>query len=287
MEEENQEKQKKDGIIKKTGNELKKGAKKQAKKAVQKVVKKIIMAILPYLLKAIAFTIIVIIITISIKNFIDKLTGDASKDANAFAVKYTASSTGGVSSNTGSGSTGSPSNSGETASQESSLNNIVVDFNNITENGAYKLTYEFRDKDGNLYSEEQAITNIKEDLLKVNEKLDITQFSNSELKIIGALMYNGLMVESYDEKELKALVIFLKADIASQSFNLRNRENTDIDIESLRQSDEIYGTLELHKTTIETDESGNIKYKPIKLQYIPYGDEVTRRNFLLYGCTKR
>lgn len=268
MDEEKQQ----DGIMKKTGDALKKGAKKQAKNFTKKIIKKVIMAVATFVLKIVLPIIIAIVLITSIANFLEELFSDKSKQANAFAVKYSSSSS---------------NNSSGTGEEESSLNSIIVDINNTTENGAYKLTYEFKDENGNLYTEEQAITNIKSDLLKENEDLDLTKFSNSELKIIGALMYNGLMVEDCNEEKLKALVVFLKADIASQSFDLRNGEDTDIDIETLRDNDEVYGTLELHKTTIETDQYGNISYKETKLEYIPYGDETTRRNFLLYGCTKR
>jgi len=276
MDEEKQQ----DGIMKKTGDALKKGAKKQAKNFAKKIIKKVIMAVATFILKIVIPIILAIVIITSIANFLEKIFSDSSKEANAFAVKYSSSSSGGGSNN--SGGTGS---SGEDE-EESSLNSIIVDINSTTENGAYKLTYEFKDENGNPYSDDQALSNIKNDLLEENENLDLTKFSNSELKIIGALMYNGLMVEDCNEEELKALVIFLKADIASQSFDLRNGEDTDIDIETLRDNDEVYGTLELHKTTIETDENGNISYKEIKLEYVPYGDETTRRNFLLYGCTK-
>lgn len=262
-----------DGMIKKTGDALKKGAKKQAKNFAKKIIKKVVMVVATFVLKVVIPIILAIIIITSIANFLEELFSDKSKEANAFAVKYSSSS-----SNNSNG-------TGE-EEEESSLNSIIVDINNTTENGAYKLTYEFKDENGNLYSEEQAITNIKNDLLEENEDLDLTQFSDSELKIIGALMYNGLMVEDCNEEELKALAMFIKADIASQSFDLRSGEDTDIDIETLRDNDEVYGTLELHKTTIETDENGNIAYKEIKLEYVPYGDETTRRNFLLYGCTK-
>ena len=260
-----------DGMIKKTGDTLKKGAKKQAKKVAQKIIKKVIAAIAPYLLKVIAIALVAAVIATTFATILDLIKGNASKEANAFAVKYSSSSSSGT---------------GED-SEESSLNSIIVDVNNTTEDGAYKLTYEFKDEEGNLYTETEALENIKRDLIEEKESLDLNKFSDSELKIIGALMYNGLTVEDYNEEQLKALVIFLKADIAAQSFDLRSGEDTDIDIETLRENDEVYGTLELHKTTIETDEQGNISYKEIKLEYVPYGDETTQRNFLLYGCTKR
>lgn len=289
------------GLIQKTGDALKKGAKKQAKNLTKKIIKKVIMVITGFLLKIIAPIIIAVVIITAIADFIDGILGDETKKANAFAVKYTSGSISGGSSsgggNSGGGTTvgstsgGGNSNSAGEVTEESSLGSIVVNIDNVLENGAYKLTYEFRDENGNLYTEEQedqVISNIKNDLLEENENLDLSKFSNSELKIIGALMYNGLPVDSYNEEELKALVIFLKADIASQSFDLRSGENTEVNIDELRKNDEVYGTIEIHKTTIETDANGNIvDDKEIKLKYVPYGDKITRRNFLLYGCTKR
>lgn len=271
MDEENQN----DGIIKKAGDALKKGAKDQAKKSMQKVFKKMIVAIAPILLKFVAIVLVVAILFTAISDFLDEIKGKRSKEANGFAVHYAGVST--------------------EEDDEDVLNRIIVDTNNVTEDGAYKLTYEFRDKNGNLYSEQEAIENIKKDLNSKNKDLNITQFTDAEIKIIGTLMYNGLQVNKYNEDELKALALFVKADIASQSFDLRPSTDADIDIDTLRENDEVYGTLELHKTAVEFDqdnkvkydENGNIVYKSIKLEYIPYGDEGTRWNILLYGCTKR
>ena len=249
-----------DGMIKKTGDALKKGAKKQAKNLAKKIIKKVIMAIGAFVLKIILPIIIAIIILTAIAEFFENLFSDESKNANAFAVKYTSSSF------VGSGGTAI---SGEAGSEEegSSLASIIVDINNATENGAYILTYEFKDENGNIYSDDQALTNIKNDLSEKNENLDLTQFSDSELKIIGALMYNGLMVEDSDEAELKALALFVKADIASKNLDLRKSEDTNIDALG---EDEVYGTIRINKTRIEKDDNDNVKYSTEKLQFVSY-----------------
>lgn len=253
MDEEKQQ----DGMMKKTGDALKKGAKKQAKNLAKKILKKVIMMVLTFVLKAVLPIIIAIIILTTIANFLDELFSGKSKEANAFAVKYS------------NGSSVGSSSSGIT--EKTSLYTVVVDTGKVTENGAYELTYEFRDDNENLYSEEQAITNIKSDLLKENENLDINKFSEAELKAIGVLMYNGLKVKDCDEEELKAFAMFLKADIASQSFDLRTGNDTDIDIKDLKNNDYVYGTIQINKTKIEKDSNGNVAYSdPEKLKYVSY-----------------
>lgn len=245
-----EEEQKNNGLLKQTGNALKEGAKKQAKQATKKIIKKVIMAILPYLIKIIA--IVVCIVTIfSLFSWLLNLKASAeAKNADAFAVKYVNGS----------------SASGDVA--EKSLGNIIIDVNNRDETtGAYILNYEFYDENGNLYTETDAIAKIKNDIIKENETLSIGNFSDSELKIIGALMYNGLKVNRYNENELKALVIFTKADIASNNFDLRERDKigTEVKIEDLQNNDFVYGTLQIHRTKAYSGSDNNQK-----LQFISY-----------------
>lgn len=239
------------GLMKKAGDSLKQGAKKLAKEGAKQVFKKVITAILPILLKVLIPVIIVVVIITGIVDLIHKITSLNSKEANAFAVYYTGESTG-----------------TETEGEEENIpdNRIIVDFNNVTDDGAYILTYEFKDEEGNIIEENDAIENIKKDLVAENKDLNVKLFSDSELKVIGVLMYNGLSVEDYNEDELKALVTFLKADIASQSIDLRDEDSTPITVEELRSSDEIYGTLEIWKTS--TEENGESKQE--KLKYISY-----------------
>ena len=267
-----------DGLMKKTGDALKQGLKDQSKKSARRVFKKIIMAIAPILLKFVAVAVIAAILVTALSDFLDKLNGKTSKEADAFAVYYAGSSVG-----------SSSSSNGEDDDDESSQNRIIVDVNNITEDGAYILTYEFKDDNGNLYTEAEALEKIKSDLVAENANLNIKQFSDSELKIIGALMYNGLKVDKYNEEELKALVIFVKADIASQSFDLRSASKIgeEVDLDEIAENDYVYGTLQIQRVQIEKNASGGLKYTPVLLEYIEYGDETTRRNILLYGKPKR
>lgn len=247
-----------DGLVKKAGEAIKKGAEKQAKQGVKQVLKKVIMTIAPVLLKAIAIALIIYIVITAITDFLDKITGKSSKDANAFAVQYS----NGGSTNPGTG------DSEDDGQEEVVDNRIIIDLDNVTEDGAYKLVYEFKDENGTALTEEQAISNIKYDLAEENDDIDLSLFSESELKIIGVLMYNGLKVEKYTEAELKALVIFLKADIASRNFDLRSGDEAGqpAELSNLSKNDEVYGTLAVYKTSVGTDG----KYKKERLEYLPY-----------------
>ena len=250
-----------DGLTRQVGDKLKKGSKDMAKQAMKKVFKKVIMAIVSFILKFLLPMIIIAVLLASFWNWIEGVTSKSSDEANAFSVVYSSNVT-----------------------DETNPNRIVVDANNISDNGAYSLNYEFefKDEEGNPYTEEQIIEKIKEDLLEKNNDLDLTQFSNSELKIIGTLMYNGLMVEQFNEEELKAIVIFVKVDIATQSFDLRKSENVgqEVSLETLSNSDEVYGTIEAHRTKIKRNNDGNVTgYEEVILEYIPYGDNETQGTF--------
>lgn len=260
MDEEKNKKQQ-DGLTRKVGDKLKKGSKDMAKQAMKKIFKKIIMAIVSFILKFILPMIIIAILLVSFWNWIEGLTSKSSDDANAFSVDYSSDVT-----------------------DETNPNRIVVDSNTVSENGAYSLNYEFefKDEEGNPYTEEHIIEKIKEDLLEKNNDLDLTQFSNSELKIIGTMMYNGLMVEEFNEEKLKAIVIFVKVDIASRSFDLRKSGEIgqEVSLETLSNSDEVYGTLEAHRTKVQKDNAGNVTgYEEVTLEYIPYGDSDTQGTF--------
>ena len=250
------EEKQKDGLIKKAGDALKKGAKDQAKKSMQKVFKKVIMAIAPILLKFVAVVLIAAIVVTAISDFLDKLKGRTSKEANAFSVYYAGTSS--------------------EEDEESSLNRIIIDTKNVTDDGAYILTFEFKDGKGNLFTEEQALTNIKVELARQNADIDLNQFSNSELKIIGTLMYNGLKVEKYNEEQLKALAIFVKADIAANNFDLRSADKIGqtVKLEDMTDNDYVYGTLQMHRT--KASEGYDSEQK---LEFIPYGDENTPGTF--------
>lgn len=242
------------GLIKKAGNMAAKAAKDQAKKAVQQVFKKMIMTIVTAILPYVAAGLAIIIIITSILAFLGERFSIASKEANAFAVDYSSSAIGAT-----------------------KPNRIIVNTDE-PKNGAYELVYEFEDENGEIYIGDDALENIKNDLVEENGNLDTTKFTASELKVIGTLMYNGLNVEDYTEEELKALVVFTKVDIAGQSFDLRENEE-ELTLDDLRNKDEIYGNIQVHRTKLEDAGNGNAKYNEIKLEYIPYGDESTPNTF--------
>lgn len=237
-----EEKEQKNGQAQEPKSALGKAGKKLKEQGKKKIFKKIIAVLLPILLKCFAGVIIMFILISSIKNFLDGRTSEASKNASSSAISY---------------------------GKSAKTNKITVNVKNATENGAYKLTYKFKDKDGKTLTEDEAIQQIKRDLEEENEKINLNKFSDSELKIIGSLMYNGLETGKYNEEQLKALAIFIKADIAGRKFDLR-AEKEEVTVEDLSNNDEVYGTLELHKITTATDANGNVEYNEIKLTYVPY-----------------
>lgn len=231
------------------GNQLKQGLEKQAKQASRKLFKKVIATIIPILLKLFVIIFIITVFVMSISNFIDKEKGEESKDASDSSISYI---------------TG--------VNDESAVvgdNQIIVDLNNVNSNGAYILTYKFENQKS---TERAQLKQIKKDIIEQNVDLDLTKFSDSELKIIAVLMYNGLDVKKYNEEDLKALALFIKADIASQNFDLRKEEDIgkEVDLEEIAKNDYVYGTLQVHKITTDSEK---------KLQYIPYGDEDTPGTF--------
>lgn len=234
-----EEKEQKNGQASEPKGVLDKGAKKLGKQTAKKFFRKVIIALLPKLLMSVAVILGTYLMISAISHFLDILKGEESKKSGSSAIVY--------------------------SSGNSKVNKITASTKNVTDDGAYKLTYKFKNEDKKVCSDEEAIKIIKKNLLKENEKIDLTQFSDSELKIIGTLMNNGLETGQYSEKQLKALAIFVKADIAAQSFDLSNGEGKKVNLEDLSKNDEVYGTLELHKTT-PTDNG----YEEIKLKYVPY-----------------
>lgn len=225
-------------------NVLQKGTEIVGKQAKRKIFKTVILPILLVALKYIVIAFAIYFVIASIKNFLKGEDSKESKNASNTSISY-----------------------GDTIK----VNKINVDMKNINKNGAYNLVYQFTDENGKNLSEKDAIAKIKEDLQSVNEKIKTDKFSDSELKIIGSLMYNGLEAGKYNEEQLKALAMFVKADIAGYSFDLRD-EKKEVKIEDLRKNDEVYGTLELYKTTATNDKDGKPIYKQIKLSYIPYAN---------------
>lgn len=237
-----EEKEQKNGQAQEPKSALGKAGKKLKEQGKRKIFKKVIAVLVPILLKTLVGVFIIFILVSSIKNFLDGIHSEESKNASSSAISY-----------------------GKNAKK----NKINVNVKNVTANGAYKLTYKFKDNDGKTLTEDEAIQQIKKDLEEENEKINLNKFSDSELKIIGSLMYNGLETGKYNEEQLKALAIFVKADIAGRKFDLR-AEKKEVSVEALSKNDEVYGTLELHKMAPVIDTNGNVEYKDVKLTYVPY-----------------
>ena len=254
MDEENE----KQGKQQKT-NQIKNMLSQEMKNRVKKeLFKKLIIPVLPYLLIALCIGIGILFLYAGINEALNKDNSAEGKYSAALAVKNAGKD---FAQNLGNN------------SEDDIPNKIILDNKNITEDGAYKLDYEFRDEEGNLLDEEQSLNKIKSDILKDSPNLKIDDFSNSELRILGALMYNGLDVEKYNFEELQAIALFIKVDLVSRNFDLR-KEDSEITLEDLQKDDEIYGILEIYKTSIGTD--GN--YNPQKLQYVPYKDFIAMKN---------
>lgn len=234
-----EEKEQNNGQAQNTKSVLSNVAKKQAEKGKRKVFKKMIIVLVAKLLIAFCIAFGIYLFISSVLHYLDVLDSNESKEASTSAIVY--------------------------SSNSSKANKIVVNNNNITSDGAYELTYKFKDEEGKSCTEQEAIKIIKRNLLKQNEKIDLEAFTESELKIIGTLMNNGLETGKYSEEELKALVVFVKADIAGKSYNLSSGNRKKVKVENIANKDEVYGTIDVHKTTVTDD-----GYKEIKLEYVPY-----------------
>lgn len=236
-----EEKQQNNGQAQNPASALSRGVKKAEKNARRKVFRKIIIAILPKLLLVCGIALIAYVLLSSISNYLDKWYSELFKNTTSSSISY---------------STGT-----------AKINKININSKNVTTDGAYQLTYSFKNKQGNDCTEAEAIEMIKNELKEANEEIDLSKFTNSELKIIGSLIFNGLETEDYTEEQLKALAIFIKADIAGNSFDLRKDKNKDkkITVEELQDNDYVYGTIELHKT--KPTSSG---YEEITLEYVDY-----------------
>lgn len=82
-------------------------------------------------------------------------------------------------------------------------------------------------------------------------------------------MENGLQVQDYNSEELKSLVVFVKAGIASTSLDLRRKDdqNKEVDPQEMIDAEYVYGTVKVHRAVTESDMWGNITTKEITLEY--------------------
>lgn len=220
---------------------LNKGVKKQKEQGMKKVFKKIVLVIAAKLLIGFCIAFGIYLFITSIVQYLDKEDSKEAKEASSSAIAYSAS--------------------------KARVNKIVVNTDNVTEDGAYELVFKFKDEEGKVCTEEEAIKIIKRNLLKENDKIDLKAFTDSELKVIGSLMNNGLETGKYSEEELKAFVVFIKADIAGNSYSITNGDKPNVKIEDLEDNDEVYGTIEVHKTTPTAD-----GYQEVRLEYVSYSE---------------
>lgn len=245
-----------DSFIKKAGEKAKGAVKQQAKNAAKKVIKKIIMAVLPILIKVLAVVIAILMIITIVAHILDAITGNDSKEANAFAVYDT------------------------TSSGNTSSNKIEVSMNNKTEGGAYNLSYTGNTSENS----ENLIDNLRAELKAANQDVDFSDFTDSQIQQIGILMRNGLDVNAFNAEELKALAVFVKVGIASERFDLRTAEQLEnkkeITLADIEANDEVYGIINVYRNKVVEEEDGQVKYEKVKLNYVRYGDATTQGTFM-------
>lgn len=245
-----------DSFIKKAGEKAKGAVKQQAKNAAKKVIKKIIMAVLPILIKVLAVVIAILMIITIVAHILNAITGNDSKEANAFAVYDT------------------------TSSGNTSSNKIEVSMNNKTEGGAYNLSYTGNTSENS----ENLIDNLRAELKAANQDVDFSDFTDSQIQQIGILMRNGLDVNAFNAEELKALAVFVKVGIASERFDLRTAEQLEnkkeITLADIEANDEVYGIINVYRNKVVEEDDGQVKYEKVKLNYVRYGDATTQGTFM-------
>lgn len=164
------------------------------------IAKKILIAIGPYILIAVISIMAVTIVLSLINNFIENLTQDRSSNAlaSSTATKVT-----------------------EDGEETPAKMELQTNQEDNTNNGAYKITYNYTDDELNA-----KIEDLKTYLLE-SKKIDISQISSDEVwKFLAVLVDNGETLENYNSvNELNNLYLFYKAEIASVSLDLRDRDS--------------------------------------------------------------
>lgn len=215
-----------------------KQAKERAKKNVRKA---IITAVISQIISIILNPIImaVIIVSVMIAGFLDIIGIDFSinaSEAKAAAVTYTL----GV-------------GTGEDDSTNST-NKIKISY----DNGVYTIS--------NSYSNDKSKLNeIKKQLTEIG--IDVSNFTDFEIGIIGALMENGLDIDDYTTEELKCLPLFIKAEACTRYLDLRpNSEKFDSQgnyqpqkLEDLKEN-EVPGVILVKRTNTNEKTPRNLEY---------------------------
>ena len=234
MEEEKNE----EGFRKTQENKAKEKVKEQGKKFIKKeVIMPIIMAHLPIIVSiGIVFTFIQLIIIAGFLNEIYNNKVDSSSKAKTEAISY------------GLGS----SVEGEESQDKKTIN---ISYGN---NGVYTISTKY--------------DNNKKELQDVKDKIamtgrDISDFSDFEIAIIGALMECGLDTQKYTTEQLKCLPLFIKAEGCTSYLDLRpNSEKFDSQgkykpkkLEDLKEN-EIPGVILVQRTNTAKEEPTTLQY---------------------------
>ena len=234
-------------VLGKTGDKLKKGAKEQAKQARKKIIKKILQILAPILLKLLLLLVIALIILNLINAVMKLFDSSESKEIVGGALEYSYISYSGS----------------QETEQEINGYKILPTIN--TEKGGYELKFVFKDENNNEISEDNVIADIKDKLDSNN--IDHSQLDNNvtDLEILAVLEKNGLDLKDYTQEELNCIPMFIKAQIATQSFDIRENK-TPINVEDMLNGDVIYGTIDVRKTKVGSDSKENYQ----RLTYMEY-----------------
>lgn len=218
-----------------------KGEKQAKERAKKNGIKAIITAMISQIISIILNPIImaVIIVSVMIAGFVDMLGSDESKnasDAKAAAVTYTLGG--------GTGEDGST----------NSTNKIKISYNN----GIYTISDSYS-------NDKTKLKEIKEKLTEIG--MDISDFTDFEIGIIGALMENGLDIHSYTEEKLRCLPLFIKVEACTRYLDLRpNSEKFDSQgnyqpqkLEDLKEN-EVPGVILVKRTNTNEKTPRNLEY---------------------------
>lgn len=231
---EEQENNNEDSFIKEQAGKAKDKAKEQAKKRVRQKIMAVVVAHLPVILTILAITfsiIILIMLFCAFLNILDDLQVENAADAKSKGVNLSLT---------------------QNSEYEEGKKGIKISY----ENGVYNIST-------NLTEEE--LQEVKDEL--ITKGRDIKDFSDFEIEVIGALMKNGLDVDSYKSEELKLLPLFIKAEACTGYLDLRpNSEKFDstgnykpLSIDELEEN-QIPGTILLQRTNTREGSSTTLEY---------------------------
>ena len=242
---------------------LKKGAKDQAKKSAKEIFKKIIKKLAPLLLKLFIILMLALVAVAVVSYINDLFTSSNTKEIVGGRISYTYV----------------PMSSSDEADDEKPEPGYRINVVPDLENKGYAINCKFISPSGDPIDEANIIGSTKNGLKAAN--INPALFTDSEIRILAVLGKNGLKFEDYSAEYLKCLPLFIKAEIASQNFDLRDVDHIGepVDIATIAEQDFIYGTLQIQRTTIKDNGDDDPEYESNLLDYIEYGDESTEGTF--------